>query len=156
MRDIIRTRRFAALVAAVAAPATALVVASPANARCTDQFNYSQDTRSNAEINSIGATTGVCPTPMRGNTSTVQGLVQGATLGRSCANFDRFRFGKTVSGDTVICNPQGDGTGLWVRAIPVIGTRLIGSSCQGITFALAAQSPDGIPLVCSSGAWVPN
>ncbi|MFC9227522.1 hypothetical protein ACFTZI_00785 [Streptomyces decoyicus] len=31
--------------------------------KCTDQINYAGDTRSNAEINSIGENTGHCPTP---------------------------------------------------------------------------------------------
>jgi len=45
---------FAGLMAAPKAGAT----------RCTDQINYAGDPRSNAEINSIGATTGVCPAPL--------------------------------------------------------------------------------------------
>ncbi len=32
--------------------------------RCTNRLNYAGDPRSNAEINSIGAQTGFCPTPM--------------------------------------------------------------------------------------------
>lgn len=38
--------------------------------RCTNQIDYSGDPRSNAEINSMGASTGVCPSPMTGGTST--------------------------------------------------------------------------------------
>lgn len=38
--------------------------------RCTNQIDYSGDPRSNAEINSIGASTGVCPRPITGGTST--------------------------------------------------------------------------------------
>ena len=32
--------------------------------RCTNQINYANDPRSNAEINSIGAVTGQCPEPI--------------------------------------------------------------------------------------------
>jgi hypothetical protein len=32
--------------------------------RCTNQIDYAGDPRSNAEINSIGATTGQCPAPL--------------------------------------------------------------------------------------------
>ncbi|MEH0559914.1 hypothetical protein QBA37_11720 [Streptomyces silvae] len=31
------------------------------DAKCTDQINYAEDSRSNAEINSIGEDTGTCP-----------------------------------------------------------------------------------------------
>ncbi|MFJ2740781.1 hypothetical protein ACIO3O_14030 [Streptomyces sp. NPDC087440] len=34
-----------------------------AGAKCTDQINYADDPRSNAEINSIGESTGRCPAP---------------------------------------------------------------------------------------------
>lgn len=37
--------------------------ATPDN-RCTNQINYANDPRSNAEINSIGAQTGQCPEPI--------------------------------------------------------------------------------------------
>ncbi|GAA0474571.1 hypothetical protein [Streptomyces olivaceiscleroticus] len=35
--------------------------------RCTDQLNYAGDSRSNAEINSIGEETGHCPAPQKGD-----------------------------------------------------------------------------------------
>lgn len=39
---------------------------SDPNFSCTDQYNYAGDTRSNAELNSIGVTTGVCPPVQNG------------------------------------------------------------------------------------------
>lgn len=54
-------------------PATAVPPISPAQltpqvgseqGRCTDQINYADDPRSNAEINSIGESTGTCPQPI--------------------------------------------------------------------------------------------
>jgi len=55
------------LLLCAALPASGLLFAPAASAtRCTDQINYAGDPRSNAEINSIGATTGVCPAPLSG------------------------------------------------------------------------------------------
>ena len=59
----------AAMAVGVAVPVGALVGAAiafpqPTTAdRCTNQINYVFDPLSNAEINSIGATTGQCPVP---------------------------------------------------------------------------------------------
>ncbi|MEV0408014.1 hypothetical protein [Actinoallomurus sp. NPDC050550] len=39
-----------------------------AGVKCTDRINYSGDSRSNAEINSIGERTGHCPPVQRGKT----------------------------------------------------------------------------------------
>lgn len=49
-----------------------LVLAAPVNAdgRCTNQIDYAGDPRSNAEINSIGATTGHCPAPITSGSAT--------------------------------------------------------------------------------------
>ncbi|MCW1959842.1 MAG: hypothetical protein KIH64_015115 [Mycobacterium sp.] len=75
-----------------------LLLSAPAQAtRCTDQLDYSGDPRSNAEINSIGATTGQCPTPMTGLSNDVPGLVSGAVLGQPCTNTQRFVFGQTAA-----------------------------------------------------------
>ena len=51
---------------------SSLLSAAPASAddRCTNQIDYSGDPRSNAEINSIGASTGRCPAPMASGTAT--------------------------------------------------------------------------------------
>ena len=38
-------------------------VAPKADVSCTNQINYAGDTRSNAEINSLGEQTGTCPKP---------------------------------------------------------------------------------------------
>lgn len=151
-------RAAVAAVMAVAAPLMALLLSAPANAtRCTDQINYAGDPRSNAEINSIGASTGTCPTPMTGMSNAVEGLVQGAAVGQPCSNPERFVFGKTASGDTVVCNGQSNGSGIWVRSIPVIGTRPLGTSCTAQQ-GMAAQTPDGIPVICSdtSNTWIRN
>ncbi|GAA4630107.1 hypothetical protein GCM10023196_054090 [Actinoallomurus vinaceus] len=41
-----------------------------AGVKCTDQINYSGDSRSNAEINSIGERTGHCPAAQQGTPPT--------------------------------------------------------------------------------------
>src|SRR4051812_11691095 len=43
--------------------------ADPITDRCTNQFEYAGDPRSNAEINSIGASTGQCPAPITASTT---------------------------------------------------------------------------------------
>lgn len=151
-----RTRTaISAVLTGAALGSGALLLSAPAQAtRCTDQLDYSGDPRSNAEINSIGATTGQCPTPMTGVSNDVPGLVSGAVLGQPCTNTQRFVFGQTAAGDTLLCTGQGS-AGTWIRSIPVIGTRPLGSSCtEG--FELAAQTPDGIPIICGDGVWVRN
>lgn len=52
--------------------AMSLTLAAPAlsDDRCTNQIDYAGDPRSNAEINSIGASTGKCPAPMTAGTAT--------------------------------------------------------------------------------------
>lgn len=126
-----------------------------AQTKCTDQINYASDPRSNAEINGIGASTGVCPTPMTGMSNDVPGAVQGAVLGTPCSNYDTFIFGQSANGDWLACTSGGTATGQWVSSVPVIGTRPIGSSCTP-GFDLAAQSPDGRGLICTDTGWVPG
>lgn len=67
MRHVVRV----GIVGLLALLAAGLVLATPANAdeRCTNQIDYAGDPRSNAEINSIGASTGQCPAPMKAGAS---------------------------------------------------------------------------------------
>jgi hypothetical protein len=134
----------------------ALCLAGHAGAddRCTNQIDYSGDPRSNAEINGIGASTGVCPTPLTGVSNAIPGLIQGAVAGQPCSNYDKSIFGVSPSGESMACgyNMTGDG-GVWGLAVPVIGTRPVGSSCSP---GLAAQSPDGLGLICGDAGWVPG
>lgn len=152
-----RKHSIAASGIALTLPVIALVGSPIATAytKCTDQIDYAGDPRSNAEINSIGASTGQCPTPMSQQYG-LPGLVDGAVEGAACYNWQRFPFGQTSNGSQMICAGQGDGTGKWVRSIPVIGVRQIGSPCASEQ-QYGAQSPDGAPLVCDvRNGWVPN
>lgn len=137
---------------------TTLIGSATASAddRCTNQINYAGDPRSNAEINSIGASTGRCPTPMSEQYG-LPGLVDGAVAGQPCYNYPLFIFGQGAGGEQYACMDQGTNTtGLWVRAVPVIGVRQIGTQCASEQ-QYAAQSPDGRPLVCDvRTGWVPG
>lgn len=146
----------AASAAAVLLSLSAVVGAAPAYAeKCTNLVNYAGDPRSNAEINGIGATTGQCPIPMTGVSADVPGAIQGAVLGEPCANYNRFIFGQGGDGQWYACASGGTSSGQWVRSVAVIGTRPIGSSCTpGVSYA--AQSPDGLGLVCGNAGWVPG
>lgn len=140
----------AALVASgVVGPGTA--AAAP---RCTDQINYAGDPRSNAILNSIGVSTGQCPVPVP-EAIGLPGYVRGATPGGDCYNYPRYIFGEGPGGQTLACVSQGV-VGKWVRSVGVIGVRQIGAGCAE-SDGVAAQSPDGRPLVCSStSGWVPG
>ena len=122
-----------------------------ADTGCTNQFNYAGDPRTNAVINSIGASTGQCPIPIP-DAKGLPGLVSGAiAAGQPCYNYPTYIFGESASGPSFASSG-----GTWVLAIPVIGVRQIGAPCNE-SDGLAAQSPDGRGLVCSSTAgWVPG
>lgn len=124
--------------------------------RCTNLNDYVGDPRSNAEINSIGASTGQCPAPLSGNSgasSTIPGITLGVATGQPCTNTEKYIFGVSTAGQPMACGHALDGGGIWGPAIPLVGVRAPGSP---LTEALAAQSPDGLPLVCGSGQWVVN
>lgn len=106
-------RTFVAVSAAAAVASGAGIFGAAtvsAQPRCTDQINYAADPRSNAEINSIGASTGQCPTPMSEQFG-LPGLVSGALEGAPCYNWMSCSFGQTPNGGQVICAAQGDGAG---------------------------------------------
>lgn len=143
---------------AVAAVLTAGGLVGPGTAaaapRCTDQINYAGDPRSNAILNSIGASTSQCPVPVP-QAIGLPGYVRGAVPGGDCYNYPRYIFGESPGGQTLACVSQGV-IGKWVRSVGVIGVRQIGSGCLE-SDGVAAQSPDGRPLVCSStSGWVPG
>ena len=140
-----------------AIPLTGLAGAGVASGddKCTDQINYAGDSRSNAEINSIGASTGKCPTPMSRQNG-LPGLVDGAVEGSTCYNTTRFRFGQTTTGAQLICVDQGSGVGSWASSLPTIGVRQAGAPCTSEQ-QFTAQSPSGQAMVCdTSTGWVPS
>jgi hypothetical protein len=77
--------------------------------------------------------------------------------GQPCYDYPTYIFGQSSNGSQMACMDQGNNTtGIWVRSVPIIGVRQIGTRCAEAD-GVAAQAPDGTPLVCSSTAgWVPG
>ncbi|ABK71678.1 hypothetical protein DIQ79_30630 [Mycolicibacterium smegmatis] len=72
--------------------------------------------------------------------------------GGACAPRLHFPFGIDAYGTTFIClssyrNPS---QGIWSEAPPLVGVRASGSACAGNQGV--AQSPDGLPLLCSGNS----
>lgn len=154
-------RRFASAALAIGAalPLGALAGGPIASAddRCTNQINYAGDPRSNAEINSIGASTGQCPTPMTGSSgasTSVPGITTGVVTGQPCTNTEKFIFGISPAGQAMACGHGINGGGIWGQSLGLVGVRPLGSPCTEV--GLAAQAPDGSPMVCGGGRWVVN
>ncbi|CAN3131362.1 hypothetical protein ACNUDN_26005 [Mycobacterium sp. smrl_JER01] len=70
-----------------------------------------------------------------------------AQLGAHCNQNTRYNFGFDASGNTLACNSQSQ----WVSSPPLVGVRTLRSACGDASGV--AQSPDGVPLKCDSGAW---
>ena len=74
----------------------------------------------------------------------------------SCAPRLHFPFGLDANGKTFIClsNYRNPSQGIWSEAPPLVGVRASGSACAGNQGV--AQSPDGLPLLCSGkSTWEP-
>jgi hypothetical protein len=86
----------------------------------------------------------------------VPGMKTDAVLGEPCYNTSRFIFGTNASGAILACGAPGK-PGQWVQIAGVIGVRTIGTPCHSDVVSVnprgagwtAAQSPEGVPLVCS-------
>lgn len=123
--------------------------------RCTTRLDYAGDPRRAGMINAIGDSTGHCPTPIPQATG-LPGLVDGATLGQPCYNFPRYVFGQSSDGTQLACIYLGADsatTGRWAASEPVVGVRNIGRPCSPQS-GIAAQSPDGRPLICINSVWL--
>lgn len=68
--------------------------------------------------------------------------------GQAC-DPDTDGWGTDASGGTLRCGYFGGPTPKWVNSAPLIGVRAIGTPCDQSVSAVA-ESPDGIPLVCTS------
>ena len=92
--------------------------------------------------------------------SCVPGVGVGAVIGAPCTTPDRYIFSTTASGEPAACAYAGRDTPSWVSSVGLVGVRDIDSSCPPGTGA--AQSPDGIPLLCvtnvngDGGYWSPG
>jgi hypothetical protein len=89
----------------------------------------------------------------------VAGMNYDAALNAPCENTERFIFGRGRGGEAMQCHWIPNQwppvyTGFWVISYPLYGTHNIGEPCPNPRGA-AAQSPDGIALVCTASyGWV--
>jgi hypothetical protein len=70
--------------------------------------------------------------------------------GAPCVGRTRYDFGLDASGGTLLCA----NVGKWAASRPLVGVRPLGAPCYGSDGA--AQSPDGIPMVCAGQGWNEN
>jgi hypothetical protein len=74
-----------------------------------------------------------------------------AVYGGPCLDIGRFRFGRAPNGQALACVTSDEGAN-WVLSAPLRGVQQIGDPCSGDG---AAQSPDGLALICEYGqGWV--
>jgi hypothetical protein len=85
----------------------------------------------------------------------VPGINDDAVLGAPCDSWDRYIYGRGPSGAPLACVAF-DGAGEWVRSMPLVGVRAIGSPCDDESTGVA-QSPDGRGLLCvTNQGWQPG
>jgi hypothetical protein len=85
----------------------------------------------------------------------IPGIDDNAVLGAPCTNSDRYIYGRSPSGEPLACVAF-DGDGQWVRSMPLVGVRSIGSPCTQESNGVA-QSRDGLGMVCAADqGWQPG
>jgi hypothetical protein len=79
----------------------------------------------------------------------------GAVSGAACEPRRYFPFGLDANGTTLIClaNYRDPSEGSWSQAPQLVGVRGSGTPCAGNQGV--AQSPDGLPLLCTGQTWQP-
>ena len=70
-----------------------------------------------------------------------------AQLGGHCTQNTKYNYGFDASGNTLACNSKST----WISSPSLVGVRTLRSPCGDASGV--AQSPDGVPLVCTDGAW---
>ena len=78
-----------------------------------------------------------------------------AVLGQSCSNWQRYIFGYDANGNVLACAVAVN-NGIWVKAAPLYGVQHIGAPCNLGGSGGAAQSPDGLGLICGDTVWEPG
>ena len=96
----------------------------------------------------------------------VPGINYEAYLSAPCYQGDRFIFGRGPGGEPLACHwipgqsPIGmdrppEGVGFWVISPKLYGVQVPGTPCPGSQ--AAAQSPDGLPMLClGAQGWQPG
>lgn len=84
----------------------------------------------------------------------VPGMNYNAILGDPCVSWERYIFGRGPDSEPLACITSDGVTGVWVASMPLAGVEQIDAPCQA---GLAAQSPDGRPLICTGETgWQPG
>ncbi|MFM9033334.1 MAG: hypothetical protein ACKOQ4_03475 [Mycobacterium sp.] len=114
-----------------------------------------------------GGTLAAAPSAVAdGYAGDVPGIIYDAHLSAPCYRWDRFIFGRGPGGEALACHfiqnlsyvpidrpPQG--TGFWVISPKLYGVQEVGAPCPGSQ--AAAQSPDGLPMLClGARGWQPG
>ena len=73
-----------------------------------------------------------------------------AVAGEHCVQNTRYNLGLDAAGNTLACSSRS----MWIDAPSLVGIRTSGLPCGEDTGL--AQSPDGITLSCTGGAWRPD
>lgn len=96
----------------------------------------------------------------------VPGITYDAHLSAPCYRWDRFIFGRGPGGEALACHfipnlsyvpidRPPEGTGFWVISPKLYDVQTVGSPCPGSQ--AAAQSPDGLPMLClGAQGWQPG
>jgi hypothetical protein len=99
-----------------------------------------------------GDTRGGGPTSNGG--AQVPNMSTGA-VGAPCYRWDRFIFGQGAGGQVLACVSASGVTGTWVSSAPLFGVQQRGAPCA-TPGGGAAQSYDGLGMVCTEHGWQPG
>lgn len=70
-------------------------------------------------------------------------------VGQHCTQGTRYIFGLDGAGNTLVCGSKSQ----WAQSPPLVGVRTLRLPCDPNVDKGVAQTPDGVPLTCTGGAW---
>lgn len=105
----------------------------------------------------VAAPAAVADGTQRAYPGDVPGIKYDAFLSAPCFSWERYIFGRGPGGEALACHflpnlsytgmdRPPEGTGFWVISPRLYGVQEVGAPCPGSQ--AAAQSPDGLPLLC--------
>jgi hypothetical protein len=74
---------------------------------------------------------------------------QNVAAGQHCTQGTRYIFGLDATGNTLVCGLKSQ----WAPSAPLVGVRTLRLPCDPNVDKGVAQTPDGVPLTCTGGAW---
>lgn len=74
------------------------------------------------------------------------------SAGDHCTQATRYIFGLDAKGNTLLCGPKSK----WAPSPPLVGVRTLRLPCDPNVDKGVAQTPDGVPMTCTGGAWSAN